>query len=164
MARAQPMVPSKTVTHRSPPIVMICKISSNATKAPTRGVHRPGMRRSPNPVRNAEIIVVLTSGLLHSAGFARRSSAAPRMTRMRSKPMPGQPPANVEYRRRKNPPFDTPPVSCLAKTERNPKESRYGHSLEFNLTARNQPADLEVDDSSFQPNHCGLRSIIGTQF
>ncbi len=23
---------------------------------------------------------------------------------------------------------------------------------------------LEVDDSSFQPNHCGLRSIIGTQF
>jgi hypothetical protein len=39
MATAQPMVPSKTVTHRSPAIVMICQVSSNATKVPTMGVH-----------------------------------------------------------------------------------------------------------------------------
>ena len=81
MASAQPMVPSKTVAHRSPPIVMICKISSNATKAPTMGVHRPGMRSSPNPVRNAEIIVVLIWGLLPNAGVARSSREAPRTAR-----------------------------------------------------------------------------------
>jgi hypothetical protein len=53
------MVPSETVNPRSPPIIMICKISSNATKALTRGVHMPGMRSNPNPVRTAEIIVVV---------------------------------------------------------------------------------------------------------
>ena len=52
----------------------------------------------------------------------------------------------------------------LAETERNPKRVVISHSLEFVLTARNQRAKLEVDDPSFQPNHCGLRSIIGTQF
>jgi hypothetical protein len=74
MATAQPMVPSKTVTHRSPAIVMICQVSSNATKVPTMGVHRPGMRRSPDPARNAEIIVVVTGGLLHSVEFARKEA------------------------------------------------------------------------------------------
>jgi hypothetical protein len=39
MATAQAVVPSKTVTHRSPAIVMICQVSSNATKVPTMGVH-----------------------------------------------------------------------------------------------------------------------------
>jgi hypothetical protein len=63
---------------------MICKISSNATNAPTMGVHRPGMRRSPNAGRNKEVSVVLIRGSLHSVEFARRSSEAPSTTRMRS--------------------------------------------------------------------------------
>jgi hypothetical protein len=131
MARAQPMVPSRTVTHRSPPIVMICKISSNATKAPTSGVHRPGMRRSPNPVRNAEISVVVTWWLLHSGEFARRSNEAPRTRRMRSKPIPGQPPANVEYRRRKTHPSTLHQCPALQRRSETLKRVVISHSLEF---------------------------------
>ena len=101
MARELPMVPSKRAIHRSPAIVMICQVSSNATKAPTMGVHRPGMRRNPNPARNAEIIVEATEGSPHSVELARTTSEAPRTTRMRSSPIPGRPPANVEYKRRK---------------------------------------------------------------
>ena len=39
-------------------------------------------------------------GSLHSLGPACQRTTAPTTSRMSSKPMPGQPPANVEYRRR----------------------------------------------------------------
>jgi hypothetical protein len=131
MARAQAVVPSKTVTHRSPAIVMICQVSSNATKTPTMGVHRPGMRRSPDPARNAEINVVVRGGFLHSVEFARKSSEAPRTTRMRSKPVPGQPPAKVEYRRRKTHLSKLHQFPALQTGIETPKRVAIGHSLEF---------------------------------
>ena len=60
------------------------------------GVHRPGIRRSPHPARNAAIMVVLMGGSFHSIALARTTSAEPPTKRIRSKPAPGQPPANVE--------------------------------------------------------------------
>jgi hypothetical protein len=57
--------------------------------------------------------------------LARTTSAEPTTTRIRSKPVPGQPPANVEYKRRKDAPFrSTLPVSAVLKAERKPKKSQ----------------------------------------
>jgi hypothetical protein len=131
IARAQAVVPSKTVTHRSPVIVTIYQVSSNATKTPTMGVHRPATRRSPDPARNAENNVVVRGAFLHSVEFARRSSEAPRTTRMRSKPVPGQPPANVEYRRRKTHLSKLHQFPALQTGNETPKRVVIGHSLEF---------------------------------
>jgi hypothetical protein len=95
------MVPSKRGTHQSPAIVMICQVSSKATNAPPMGVHRPEIRRSPDPASSADNPIVWIEVPLHTAEFARTTSAEPATRRMRINPMPGQPPANVEYRRRK---------------------------------------------------------------
>ncbi len=95
------MVPSRMGTHGSPGSVRICQISVKATSVPAIGVHRPGIRRIPHPTKNAEVIVVLIGGSLQSVELARIISAEPTTERMRIKPKPGQPPANVEYNRRK---------------------------------------------------------------
>jgi hypothetical protein len=101
IARAPPMVPSRRATHRSPASVRICEISITATNVPATGVHIPGIRRIPHPAKNTDIIVVLIGGgPLHRIELAPTISAEPTTKRMRSKPIPGQPPANVEYRRR----------------------------------------------------------------
>jgi len=102
IARAAPMVPSRRATHRSPASVRICEISITATNVPATGVHIPGIRRIPHPAKNTDIIFVLVGeGALHRIELASTISAEPTTTRMRSKPVPGQPPANVEYRRRR---------------------------------------------------------------
>jgi len=100
IARAPPMVPSRRATHRSPAGARICQISIKATNVPATGVHSPGIRRIPHPAKNTDITVVFIGGSFHSIELARTISAEPTTKRMRSKPMPGQPPANVEYRRR----------------------------------------------------------------
>lgn len=99
------MVPSRRTTHRSPASVRICQISINATNVPAMGVHKPGIRRIPHPASNADTIVVLIGGSLHSIELARTTSVEPTTKRMRSKPRPGQPAAKVEYKRRKDAPF-----------------------------------------------------------
>jgi hypothetical protein len=102
IARAPPMVPSRRATHRSPARVRMWEISIEATNVPATGVHSPGIRRIPHPAKNTDITVVLIGwGSLHKVALARTISAEPTTKRMRSKPMPGRPPANVEYRRRK---------------------------------------------------------------
>ena len=44
--------------------------------------------------------MMCNGGSLHSFGPACQRTTAPTTSRISSKPMPGQPPANVEYRRR----------------------------------------------------------------
>ena len=68
------------------------------------GVHSPGIRRIPHPTKSAEVIVVLIGESLQGVELARTISAEPTTERMRISPMPGQPPANVEYNRRKTHP------------------------------------------------------------
>ena len=60
------------------------------------GVHKPSIKRIPVPARMAEVIVMFSEGSPHSRKLARRTSTQPMTKRMRSKPVPGQPPANVE--------------------------------------------------------------------
>lgn len=89
----------------SPPGASSCQISIDAINVPAKGVQSPGIKRIPDPARNAEPMVVFIGTSFHRAGLARTTSAEPATNRRRSKPMPGQPPANVEYRRRKDTPF-----------------------------------------------------------
>jgi hypothetical protein len=94
------MVPSKSEIHGSPARIKIWAIAIKAISVPAIGVHSPGMRRTPDPTRKADVIAALTGGPLHSVELERTTSTEPPTRRMRSKPRPGQPPANVEYRRR----------------------------------------------------------------
>ena len=160
------MVPRRRETQWSPGIVRICQVSIKASNAPTMGVHRPGMRRSPHPARTADVIVVVTGGSLHSIAPARTTSAEPATRRMRSKPVPGQPPANVEYRRRNTHPSRSLLVCDIREANRNPKKSCNRHSLEsVDLRrARQGGGELQLDDSSLQSDHRGVGSIVGAQF
>jgi hypothetical protein len=94
------MVPSSMEVRVSPVRVKACNASTRATSVPVIGVHSPGIRRIPQSPRNAQLIVVITGGSLHSAAPAPETSAEPATRRMSSKPVPGRPPANVEYKRR----------------------------------------------------------------
>jgi hypothetical protein len=102
IARAAAAVPNSSHTHLSPGSANIFQISINAMEVPTIGVHKPTISRIPAPIKSTEGIVKFIGGRsLHSLKPARTTSAEPTTKRMRSKPVPGQPPANVEYRRRK---------------------------------------------------------------
>jgi len=100
IARVPLTVPSNTQSHKSPGIVRIFQTSMTATEVPTMGVHRPSIKKIPDPKRIAEVIVMFSGASPHSRKVARTTSMQPMTKRMRSKPMPGQPLANVEYRRR----------------------------------------------------------------
>jgi len=102
IARAAAAVPNSSHTHLSPGSANIFQISINAMEVPTIGVHKPTISRIPAPIKStAGIVKFIGGGSLHSLKPARTTSADPTTKRMRSKPVPGQPPANVEYRRRK---------------------------------------------------------------
>ena len=100
IARAAPAVPNKSQTHRSPGSTNILQISIRATDVPTIGVHKPATNRIPAAIESTASMVTFIGGSLASLEAARTISAQPTTKRMSSKPTPGQPPANVEYRRR----------------------------------------------------------------
>ena len=60
------------------------------------GVHRPSIKRIPAIRRIVEVIVMFSGGSPHSREPARTTSMQPMTRRMSSRPMPGQPLANVE--------------------------------------------------------------------
>jgi hypothetical protein len=165
MATAPAMVASKRTTQTSPRSVSICQISMKAANAPTIGVQRPGMRRTPQTASNADVIVALIGGSLHKVRPARTINAEPPTRRMRSNPVPGQPPAKVEYKRRNTHPFVRTRVSHC-DVRRYPKESRNRHSFGFGMQAGEVVGrrGLQFDDSSLQADHRGVGSIVGAQF
>ena len=83
---------------------------------------------------------LIGGGSLHSLKLARTISAEPATRRMRSKPVPGQPPANVEYRRRNTHPFGRNQIVTLLQAHRYPKKSRDRHSFEFGMRLGEQAA------------------------
>jgi len=102
IASAAPAVPSNSQSHLSPDTANIFQISINAMEVPTIGVHKPAISRTPAAIKStAGIVTFIGGGSLHSLKLARTTRVEPTTKRMRSKPVPGQPPANVEYRRRK---------------------------------------------------------------
>jgi hypothetical protein len=105
IARAAAAVPNSSHTHLSPATVSIFQISINAMEVPAMGVHKPTINSIPAPIKSTAGIVTFIGGRsLHSLKLARTTSEEPTTKRMRSKPVPGQPPANVEYNRRKTHP------------------------------------------------------------
>jgi hypothetical protein len=100
IARAAPAVPNKSQTHRSPGNRNILQTSIRATDVPAIGVHKPATSNIPAAKESTASIRTFIAGSLASRDTARTISAEPTTARMRSKPAPGQPPANVEYKRR----------------------------------------------------------------
>ena len=100
IARAAAVVPARRHTNRSSPDVRIWEISITAMTAPAKGVHSPAASRSPEPASDAAGRAIGNAGSVHSCGPARTRRTEPTTRRMSSKPIPGQLPANVEYRRR----------------------------------------------------------------
>jgi len=100
IASAAPAVPNKSQTHLSPGSIIIFQASISATEVPTMGVHNPAIKRMPAPMASTAGMVTFKGGSVHSLEAARTTSAEPITKRMKSKPAPGQPPANVEYSRR----------------------------------------------------------------
>jgi hypothetical protein len=125
------MVPHRRGTHGSPDNIKICRIAVRATSIPAIVVHSPKIKRIPHPAESRDIMVVFIGGSVQIIEIARKTSAEPTTTRMRSKPTPGQPPANVEYRRRKERSVGHFLGSYLAEVKGNPQKSCHRHSLEF---------------------------------
>src|SRR5215469_4160439 len=125
IARATPVVASISQSGLLPGSVSIFQTSVRPTEVPAMGVHKPAINRIPPPIkRMAGIVTLIGGGSLNSVKPAPAASAEPATTRIRSNPVPGQPPANVEYRRRKGAPFRTTlPVSAFLEAHRNPNQS-----------------------------------------
>ena len=119
IARAALMVPSNSQSHLSPGSVRTFHASMTATEIPTMGVHSPSIRRSPASREMRTEIVSLIGGSLQSRARA-HNKRGPDTRRMRSSPVPGQPPANVEYKRRNTRPSE-PRMSGLLTFSDTPK-------------------------------------------
>src|SRR5690348_13180422 len=102
IARAAPAVANISQSDLSPGSMSIFQTSVRATETPATGVHKPAISRSPDPnKRLAGMATYIGSGSLRKVKPARTTNAEPATARIRSNPAPGQPPANVEYKRRK---------------------------------------------------------------
>jgi hypothetical protein len=118
-ARAAPTVPVMRPTNGSGAMVSTRAISMTATAAPAKGVQSPAMRRSPDAARDADVSIVYSGGSPHRREPARMTRTEPTTRRKSSNPVPGQLPANVEYRRRN--PYQCPlQVSSLQARNKTP--------------------------------------------
>lgn len=96
IASAAPTVAINSQLHLSPGNIRIFQISISATDVPATGVHKPRISKIPAAISSTEGTATFSGGSPHSLTLARKTSAKPTTTRMRSKPAPGHPPANVE--------------------------------------------------------------------
>ena len=132
IARAPAMVASRNQRDLSPGSVKIFNASTRAANVPATGVHSPAIKRIPTPRRIAEVTVVDIGGSPHNRRPARTTSTEPTTTRISSKPAPGQPPANVEYKRRTR--TLSHELECqICRAIRHPKASRTRHSFEAGM-------------------------------
>ena len=125
IAKATPVVANISQSGLLPGSVSIFQTSMRATEAPAMGVHKPAINRIPAPIKSmAGMVTFIGGGSLHRVKAAPAANEEPATTRIRSNPVPGQPPANVEYRRRKDAPFRTTLLfSFVLKSHRKPKKS-----------------------------------------
>jgi len=92
-AKATPIVPNRMLAHGSPDLEIELHSASTATNDPAMGVHRPANRNIPTMIANMST----TGGPARGRVAACAISAAPVTSRMKRRPTPGQPHANVEY-------------------------------------------------------------------
>ena len=133
IARAAPAVPNISQSGLSPDSMSIFQISVSAIEMPATGVHKPAMSRIPAPIKSmAGIVTSIGGGSLRSVSPARTTSAEPATARIKSNPVPGQPPANVEYRRRKRMRFPHYfGILCCSKSAPEAQKEADHYSLEF---------------------------------
>jgi len=132
MARAAPAVANSSQTHLSPGSASTFQISITATPVPAMGVHKPAMSKTPANIKRTDVTVTFIGEPPEILELARTISAEPMTRRSRTRPIPGQPPANVEYKRRNMEPVAFLPlinVLYLA-TKRSPKKRGRDPSFE----------------------------------
>ena len=81
-------------------MITTLQLSMSATSVPTIGVYKPMMRRIAAADSRRARIVIGMAGRLSRADPALLTKASPTTNRIKMRPMPGQPPAKVEYKRR----------------------------------------------------------------
>jgi hypothetical protein len=100
-----------------PGTVSIFPTSVSPTEVPAMGVHKPAINRIPAPIEGGGEMSHQSVEDRLIASYSPAFSAEPVTTRIRSNPMPVQPPANVEYSRRKDAPPHYLASFCLSKIE-----------------------------------------------
>jgi hypothetical protein len=116
IARAAPKVAIRRYTNLCAGAVKTPQISVRATRVPTMGVYRPTIRRIPAPARRTGTTAVAMGGSASTVEAALPTKTSPTTKRIRMRPMPGQPPAKVEYKRRNG---RTSPIAIFLVLARN---------------------------------------------
>jgi hypothetical protein len=101
MARAAQKVAIRRKSNRSAGTMTSLPHSMRATRVPTMGVYSPMARRIAAVPRRTDKQVMGIAGLPSRADPALFANAKPTTNRIKMSPIPGQPPAKVEYKRRK---------------------------------------------------------------
>src|ERR1700722_11552280 len=124
-----------------------------ATSVAATGVHKPISKSSPAPMPNTDSTVTRVEGSLYNRATARQIKANPSTKRIRRRPTPGQPWANVENRRRKRQ-FSFVALFILGNFGwgGNSKESVVS-TLLGGLRRRLLERRLCFDDAAFQADH-----------
>ena len=100
IARAAPTVATKRQTSPSACMVTSLQLSSRATSVPTIGVNSPMRSRIAAAARSTDKIAKGIAGLFSMTEVALLIKAKPTTSRIKMSPIPGQPLAKVEYKRR----------------------------------------------------------------
>ena len=98
---AAPMVPNRTFAHTSPGREMVFHNPRAATSDPEIGVHKPATRSIALTIASTTRMAGSLGGRVRSLVSSGAMIAIPATHRIKRRPTPGQPQANVENRRRK---------------------------------------------------------------
>ena len=128
------------------------------------GVHNPAMRRIPAASKITDAIAIRISGLLSNLEPARATKAPPTTRRINRRPAPGQPSANVEYKRRKAN-FLRSLASQTTNALETPKGGRLVPLLRFRIAIHESQVvgKLQLDDSSFQSDRGSVGPVVSAQ-
>jgi hypothetical protein len=131
IASAAASVATMRQTNRSADMMTSLQLSMTATSVPTIGVKSPMSRKTAAAANRTDRTVMWKSGLFCRAELAILTKANPTTSRIKIRPIPGQPPAKVEYKRR------------------NGRTLSYTHFI-FVYLRRGQSPTMRLDRASFE--------------
>jgi hypothetical protein len=147
-AKAAPRVPSRIPVHGSPGCEKACQNAMTDTSVPAMGVHRPASRRIPTAVVTACSMNGPGGGSPSSCVTPRTMDAIPAASLINSRPIPGNPWANVENSRRT--------TRSRLQDSVNEEEAPKGRCKPLFRVS------LELDDAALHPDHCRVCPVVGT--
>ena len=158
------MVPANRPTNGCSSTLRICEISISGNDCSSHGRPEPRDEKKPRyrQRRGGECHVQRRLAPQLEARTHKEDRADDR--RISSKPMPGQPPANVEYRRR-NTYLDT----IIRSWRRDANPPRGGGcdslgSLATGSAGAPEAAELELDDAPLEADDRRVRPVVGVEF